>query len=91
MSTSTTLAAVDFGQGVSDARRAVITFVPKLAEQELPQAKAQGEAYQRGREDATRPMTPTPRQAVDAPTRQMPAGTGGTPTPPPAGGATRGH
>ncbi|MEU7524274.1 hypothetical protein AB0A74_00910 [Saccharothrix sp. NPDC042600] len=61
------------------------------AERELPQAKAQAQAYRRGREDATRAMTPAAREAMDAPTRQMPAVTGGTPTPPPAGGATRGH
>ncbi|SDP80990.1 mechanosensitive ion channel family protein [Lentzea jiangxiensis] len=59
------------------------------AEQELPQAKAHAQAYQRGREDATRTAAPT-QQAMNAPTQQMPA-VAGQPTPPPNGGATRGY
>ncbi|MDX8029244.1 hypothetical protein SK803_03440 [Lentzea sp. BCCO 10_0856] len=42
------------------------------AEQELPQAKAQAEAYQRGREDAVRPRTETPSVAPDPVTEPVP-------------------
>lgn len=53
------------------------------AEEELPSAKNQVQAYQRGREDATRA-----RHATEAPTMQQPAPAGrmsGSVPPPPAG------